>query len=134
MAEKTSLYIPDRIRKIIGATGDTGRSLSGRISDIVDRYGEICARHRPGLVKMLTDAELRAIARAVRLAEERRKPLRLSPWEPAAAIFQGIAEAVADCDDPGRGVDRADLVRRLTALSYEQSVALLELVSERAWR
>lgn len=121
---KKSVYIAPHTGRIIGDI-EQGQ-LSGRIADIVDRYGESIRRHRAEILDEFTDQELRATAAAT----------LGTVWQPAAAIYQGPAADVADAEPAeieAFEVDQAELARKLAALSYEQSVALLELLQARAW-
>lgn len=122
---KRSVYLTDRLRAVMGPVGGDAHgtvSLSGRITRIADRYGEILTRTR--IQERFTPDEWDAICHIV---------IRL-PQEPAASI-RGLAVGVGDIlpheqlADPWP-IDVDALLEKLRALSYTEEVALMEAVEQ----
>lgn len=107
-SNRATIYLPENIHRIIGKTAQG--ELSGRIADIVDRYGEIIKRADRELSIAFTDAEIESITAVI----------GNTPWQPAANIDGGI---VTDLEDA-----RADkaIVEKVRGLTYAQQVALVE--------
>ena len=122
MANVKSIRPAPSLDMAVGWNGG-GRSYSGRLAEIGDRYVEILRRNPP---PALTEAEVNAI----------RDVLNGALLQPAAVIAGAIVIEVEDALPDGLadkwGIDGPALVARLGALTYVQEVALLEQV-EKYW-
>jgi hypothetical protein len=117
MANRTSIYIPDHLRRIIDqeANQDGGESLSGRLASIVDRFGLICDRHTPAFSR----AEWCLMLDACN---------GWASWSQAGqTLMLGVAAEVADA------VRCAALVGGLRAMTVAETIATVERI-ERFWR
>lgn len=123
IGKRTSLYVSRRLAQNLGHVDEGG--VGERIADIIDRYQFIVKLHRRRVFQHFTDDELVAISRASENYE----------WYPASAIAQGLGVALAEYPDAAEGleVDTVELVRRLAELTYEESVAVLEICREQLW-
>lgn len=122
---KRSIYLTERLREVMGPVGGGSRaivSLSGRITQIADRFGEIVARTR--IQERFTPDEWDAI----------RSILIRLPHESAGSI-RGIAVDVGDIlpheqlADPWP-IDVDGVLAKLSALSYVEEVAVVEAVEQ----
>lgn len=117
-SRKASVYLADRIRRVIGDVGQG--ELSGRIADIVDRYGVICDMGALELERAFTADELRALCAAT----------WSTLWQPASTIIRGILADWEDSKPDGLyaewHVDGKAVSAKLRALSVGQQIALVE--------
>ena len=104
---RQNIYLPAHIRDYVA----DAPSLSGRISTIIDRYGE--ALRRTKVERKFTEAELFHIKRAC------------WSWlaDPAATIFDGVA---IELDD--EGIAPKVLIDKVRSLSPFEQVALVEWI------
>jgi len=123
IGKRTSLYVSRRLAQNLGRVDEGG--VGERIADIIDRYQFIVKLHRKRVFQHFTDDELAAVSRASENYE----------WYPASAIAQGLGVALAENPSAADGldVDTVELVRRLAELTYEESVAVLEICREQLW-
>jgi hypothetical protein len=124
MASKKTIYLSDPVEKILGPELD---SLSGRISSIVIRYGEIMRLECPAL----SENEWLAICDVLNgtwLAAES------SPNDPAKYIGASISDG-DKYDGIGEkwGVDALDLARRVRDMRYFEQCAIIEIAT-RFWK
>ena len=115
MSRRTTIYIPDHARPVIGPLGSDD-SLSGRITTILQRYQEILDRSRP----QFAEAEWLAIIDA-----------NLAHWfgdDPSELRL--IWLNVADAEGLGKkwGIDQAALANKLRQLPYAAQVAVTEII------
>lgn len=125
-AKRATVYLSEPILRVIGKTKKNG--LSGRIADIVERYGLIVELERRALENLFSETELNALTDAI--------------WSTAlgnGAIVLGVI--LADFEDSGPdglydkwGVDAPEVIRKLKGLSVGQEIALVELLERRRWR
>jgi hypothetical protein len=102
---RQNIYLPDHLRDYVADS----KSLSGRISTIIDRYSEALRRTR--IQKRFSDEELHHIKRACH------------SWlpDPAATVFGGIEIELED-----EGIAPAELIAKVKELSPFEQVALVE--------
>jgi len=127
-SERLSIYLPDRLRRIIDIDAEQTPGLSNRIAAIVDRYGVIiteCPAFRRSEWLLMLDA--------------------CNGWaswsEAGETLMVGLAAEVEDhirLNDAGAHwqINSADcqvLVARLAGLSRAETMAVLERI-ERFWR
>jgi hypothetical protein len=119
-ARRVTTYLTDAVQVVIGPLGD-GVSLSGRLTAVVLRYGDIMRRSCP--------------------------PLSLAEWSAIMDACNGLCMGgdtsapafiwaeIADAAGVGEkwGVDQEGLSQRLRRLPYSGQVAVAEVV-ERFWR
>ncbi len=122
MGAKKSVYLSDAIQRVIGDMGPG--ELSGRIADIVDRYGVLYQQEAPALEDIFTEPELKALCEAT----------WSTTWQPAASIIGGIR---ADFEDSGPdglydkwSVDPRAVVEKLRRLNTGQQIALAEYLEK----
>lgn len=97
-----------------------GKSYSGRLAQISDRYIEILRR---AALPQLSEAEMNAILDALNGA-----------WLQPAAIIEGaieleVSDAMPDLAEKW-SIDQKSLLEKLRSLDFVQSVALLEAVEK----
>ena len=111
---RTSIYLTPAIAREIEARERDGNR-SATVRRCVERYVEICRRHRPEL----RDAEYRSICEA--LAD--------LPAISAGLVHAHLAEA-SDFEAlaANYGVDGCGLVRRISGLEYADRVALVDAI------
>jgi hypothetical protein len=120
MANRKNIYFPDHILEKL--RGDD-MSLSGRVTEIVDRYFEMLRRIR--IEKEFTTAEMNLMKDACR------------SWlpEPAATVFGGVALEVEDSLPYGLDkkwkVNAKELLAKLEELTPGEEIALVEAVTGR---
>ena len=126
MSKKTSVYISDRAEAVFGVIPE-GASLSGRLNAVADRYGELIARARRGVLSRISAEELSAIRTAC------------AGWatrtEPAGVLIGGISAELADASLPDgelEGQDIAGLIEKMGTLSPVEELALIEWLESRA--
>lgn len=125
-AKRPTVYLKEPILRIIGKTKKNG--LSGRIADIVERYGLIVEMERRALEGLFNEAELNAMTDAI--------------WSTAlgngAVILGAVLKDFADSGPDGLydkwGVDAPEVIRKLKGLSVGQEIALVELLERRRRR
>lgn len=116
MTNRKNVYFPDHILEKL--KGDD--SLSGRVTEIIDRYFEMVRRTR--IEKQFSEAELNLMRDAC------------ISWlpEPAATVFGGVALEVEDSLPDGLdkkwNVAAKTLLAKLAALTPGEEVALVEAV------
>jgi hypothetical protein len=121
MSKKTSIYISDRAEDVISQP--EGSSLSGRINNIVDRYGVVISRARRGLMRELSPEQLALIRRAAQ------------GWatgkEPAGMLIGALAARVEDAE---RGVLAGEDVQAVLAILSDlepaEELALVEWLEQ----
>jgi hypothetical protein len=104
---RQNIYLPDHLRDYVAAAP----SLSGRISDILDRYREAIRRTR--IERRFSDDELAAIRGAC--------AAWLTRGQPAAILFDGVAVELEDEDqcEPA-------LIAKIRSLDPFEQIALVE--------
>lgn len=119
-ARRSTIYIPDEMQAVIGPLGDDD-SLSGRLTTVMLRYGEILSRSCPSM----SLAEWSAIMDACNGLYQG------SDVGAPAFIWAEIADAEGLREK--WGIDQSALSDRLRKLPYPAQVAVSEVV-ERFWR
>jgi hypothetical protein len=116
MTNRKNVYFPDHILEKLRCDD----SLSGRVTEIIDRYFEMVRRTR--IEKRFSKAEMNLMRDAC---------LSWLP-EPAATVFGGVALEVEDSLPDGLdkkwGVDAHALIAKLNGLGPGEEVALVEAV------
>lgn len=120
MARRQTLYLSDEAERLLGAPDN----LSGRVSTMLARYGEILRRDTEACLAQFSEREQFAIRAACH------------SWlmEPAAAVVGGAALEVADADLGELGLsepERAALVEKLRSLSVARQMLLAEWIEAR---
>jgi hypothetical protein len=124
-AERISIYLPDRLRAIVDAVGNTP---SARIAAIVDRYGFVMRVARPTLLRNEWLAIFDVCNGWASWAETGETlMLGLSANVEDAIEMEGLAEKW-QLPDKGR-----QLVQRLRALTPVEQIAVVEC-AERFWQ
>lgn len=127
MSKKTTIYISDPLLAAVGPYGDdVGRSLSGRLATIAERYIEILARARPEF----TRAEWCVILDANNGQFE-----GLGAASLGALMWANVADSMDDGIGPKWGLtDDAvrGLVDRMRALPHASMVSICE-ACEQFW-
>lgn len=122
-SKQATVYLPEPILRVIEKTERNG--LSGRLADIVERYGLIVELERRALESLFSETELNALTDAI--------------WNTAlgkgAVILGAVLAAFADSRHDGLydrwGVDAPEVIRKLKGLSVGQEIALVELLERR---
>ena len=119
MSKRTTIYISDVLARAIGASPD---SLSGRLAQIGDRYGEIIRRQR--IEQKFSDAELNAL----------RDCCNGTWFDPAQLIDGAVLANFIDSKPDGLyekwQVDGQSTAAKLAALTYPEQVALVEAIEQ----
>lgn len=117
MARRQTLYLSDEAEKLLG----NPENVSGRVSQMVSRYGEILRRDTESCLAQFSEREQFAIRAACH------------SWlmEPAATIVDGAALEVADASPSEIGLSEAErgaLVEKLRGLSVADQMVLAEWI------
>lgn len=119
---RATVSLPEHLARVIGERY-AGESLSGRVADILDRYGEIIKRADAEVISLMTDEEILTVCAVI----------QGTLWQPASLIDGGIVADLEDAEDAyfgpepmGWRVERKGLIEKVRALTYVQSVALVE--------
>lgn len=126
MGKKISVYLSNGALAELDRTstvhhdGSVERNTSGRLSSIVERYGEIVRRHAPAL----------SLGEWCAICDANNGCFMDDIPESVTMLWANVA------DSPGIGekwaVDADDLVRRMRGLTYAESIAVAEVV-QRFW-
>ncbi len=123
MGQKRSIYISQSIQAIIGPS--RSGELSGRIADIVDRYGVLCKTEQRAIKRLFTPAELNVIATTSANAD----------WTPALRIAGGFLASFEDSVLDGSlnegSASTNQIADKLRSLNVGQQIALVELFEMR---
>jgi len=120
-AKRISIYLGESLRRLLDGI-DNLRSTSGTLSDVADRYMEICRRSRPGL----SEAEWSCVVDALNGCWMGDASTVAVAWaEVADHINLNGADHAWDIDGPA-------LITKLQSLDYAGLVAVVD-VAERFW-
>lgn len=118
-SNRTTIYLNGKNTRVLGNTAE--RTVSGRVNDVLDRYGLIIELSRRAVLKNFTADEM-GLIRTV-----------CQGWatktEAAALLIGGIAANIEDGALPGGDIDGQDvsaLLEKLTVLSPAEELALIE--------
>lgn len=115
MAERKTIYLPDPVVEYLA----DAESLSGRISGVILRYKELCARHLPQLTRNEWCAICDANNGCGDIMDEHPDLIVGMQWANVA-------------DSPGLGakwgINQAALVTRMRKWTYAETVAAFEAV------
>jgi hypothetical protein len=118
--------MPEHMRRIIGPT-DTGE-LSGRVGDIIERYGLLCSLQRRELEETFAPAELDALCDAI----------WSTMFRPADTLIDGVLADFEDSQADGLyekwQVDGTAVKAKLQKLDIGRQIALVDLLERRKRR
>ncbi|WP_028536354.1 hypothetical protein [Paludibacterium yongneupense] len=121
MSKKTSIYISDRAEDVISQV--EGGSLSGRINNIVDRYGLVVSRARRGLMRELSPEQLALIRQAAQGWATGKEPAGMLIGTLAARVEDAARGALA-------GEDVQGVLAILSDLEPAEELALIEWLEQ----
>ena len=123
MSKKTTIYIPDKIEKLINAFGEG--SLSGALATITERYDKITREAIPGM----SEAEWSCVCDCLNGCGVW---LSAGGPDPAAMIWAEVSDSEPDGMEEKWGVDCKELSAKLQALSLVGRIAVWD-VAARFW-
>ena len=117
-SNRTTIYIPDAVKQIIGKTGPG--ELSARIAEIIERYGEALRVATKEIQELFSDEELVIISN-INLG---------TIWQPASTLEWGIHANCEDAEDSffADEAQRKTILEKTRSLTYLQSCAIVERI------
>ena len=119
MTKKTSVYITDKIRRLLRLEPYGSRSPSAIVSTIADRYTLLISIGQKKLQTIFTDEEFAAMCNACSATD----------WTPATTVRAGVLINVEDTNEAELlNVDKKKLIEKLSVLSPLEQFALVEKI------
>lgn len=119
---KTSVYIKEDLQKALHIEPYGWRGASGAVNMVAERYTTLIKSGEKKVSGIFTEKEFKAIFNVCCGKK----------WIPAAVIRIGVLAMVQDAEENELlGVNKEELVEKLTGLSPLESFALVELIEQK---